>query len=74
MNTTGGGGYILHAIRVHDDPKASSALTGFRKRIRLQRIAKKKEGEGSGEKDIKMSETNSESVIDEDMDSIDSDT
>jgi hypothetical protein len=33
MNMTGGGGYILHAIHVYDDPKASSALTGFRKRI-----------------------------------------
>jgi tRNA (adenine58-N1)-methyltransferase non-catalytic subunit len=44
MNMTGGGGYILHAIHVYDDPKASSALTGFRKRISERKMREAKLG------------------------------
>lgn len=37
MSMTGGGGYILHAIHVYDDPTASSAMAGLRQRKRQQR-------------------------------------
>lgn len=34
MNMTGGGGYLLHALHVYDDPAASSSLAGLRSRLR----------------------------------------
>ncbi|KAG8778613.1 tRNA (adenine(58)-N(1))-methyltransferase non-catalytic subunit trm6 [Serendipita sp. 397] len=39
MNMSGGGGYILHAIHVYDDPKASSVLAGRRRRLTERRSA-----------------------------------
>jgi hypothetical protein len=55
MNMTGGGGYLLHAIHVYDDPAASSALTGLRGKLRERRREKKQKqmdiGEGKGKGD-----------------------
>lgn len=58
MTMTGGGGYILHAIHVHDDPKASSALAGIRQRTRQRRaqMAAASLEEERLEIDVKMEE------------------
>lgn len=57
MNMTGGGGYILHTIHVYDDPKALSALTGFRKRIAERKMKGKQAELGGGNVEGEHAET-----------------
>jgi len=52
MNMTGGGGYILHAIHVFDDPKASSILAGMKERKRQRRMRNSALQTGEGGTDI----------------------
>lgn len=73
MNMTGGGGYILHAIHVFDDPKASSALAGMRQRRRERRM------QMSGSNPGKRTAANGDKTMniedaDVEMSSVDSDT
>jgi tRNA (adenine58-N1)-methyltransferase non-catalytic subunit len=72
MNMTGGGGYILHAIHVYDDPKASSVLAGMRQRRKERRM------QNSGSNPSKRTATNGDKAMatasdDVDMSSVDSD-
>jgi len=69
MNMTGGGGYILHAIHVYDDPKASSVLAGMRQRRKERRMQNSGSNLGKRNGD-KVMATSDEDV---DMSSVDSD-
>lgn len=75
MNMTGGGGYLLHAIHVYDDPKASSALAGFRRRRREPQAESRGEKQGDrkeGQRSMGMDEaekpTPKPTAVEEDVD------
>ena len=50
MNTSGTGGFILHAIKVYDDPEASSVLANRRK----AKIARIQETTSTEQEDVSM--------------------
>ena len=58
MNTSGTGGFILHTIKVYDDPEASSVLANRRKAkiARLQETA-------STEQDVPMEPSGEQVVV-----------